>query len=40
MNHQKLPSLDVARLTYVAETAVASLEAERDFRRKIEKLAV
>lgn len=39
MNQQEIPRLDVARLTNVAGTAVASLEAEHDFRRKIEKLA-
>lgn len=38
-NQQKIPRLDVARLTNVAGTAVASLEAESDLRRKIEKLA-
>ena len=38
-NQQEIPRLDVARLTNVAGTAVASLEAESDFRRKIEKLA-
>ena len=40
MNQQELPRLDVARLTNVAGTAVASLEAELDFRRKIQKLVV
>jgi len=38
-NQQEIPRLDLARLTNVAGTAVASLEAESDFRRKIEKLA-
>ena len=37
---QKIPRLDVARLTNVAGTAVASLDAEQDLRRKIERLAV
>lgn len=39
MNQQEIPRLDVARLINVAGTAVALLEAEREFRRKIEKLA-
>ena len=39
LNQQEIPRLDVARLTNVAGTAVASLEAEQDFRRKIAKLA-
>ena len=38
-NQQELPRLDLARLTNVAGTAVASLEAENDLRRKIERLA-
>ncbi len=38
-NQQEIPRLDVARLTNVAGTAVASLESDSDLRRKIEKLA-
>ena len=38
-NQQEIPRLDLARLTNVAGTAVASLEAESDLRRKIERLA-
>ncbi len=38
-NQQEIPRLDVARLTNVAGTAVASLEAESDLRRKIDSLA-
>ncbi len=38
-NQQEIPRLDLARLTNVAGTAVASLEAETDLRRKIERLA-
>ena len=38
-NQQEMPKLDLARLTNVAGTAVASLEAEEDLRRKIIKLA-
>ena len=38
-NQQEMPRLDLARLTNVAGTAVASLEAEEDLRRKIERLA-
>ncbi len=38
-NQQEIPRLDVARLTNVAGTAVASLEAESDLRRKIDGLA-
>ena len=38
-NQQDIPRLDLARLTNVAGTAVASLEAEKDLRRKIRRLA-
>ncbi len=38
-DQQEIPRLDLARLTNVAGTAVASLEAEADLRRKIERLA-
>ena len=38
-DQQEIPRLDLARLTNVAGTAVSSLEAEDDLRRKIEKLA-
>ena len=38
-DQQAIPRLDLARLTNVADTAVASLEAEADLRRKIERLA-
>ena len=38
-DQQEIPRLDVARLTNVAGTAVASLDAEQDLRRKIERLA-
>ncbi len=38
-NQQEIPRLDLARLTNVAGTAVASLEAESDLRRKLERLA-
>ena len=38
-DQQEIPRLDLARLTNVAGTAVASLEAEEDLRRKIERLA-
>ena len=38
-NQEEIPRGDVARLTNVAGTAVASLEAESDLRRKLEKLA-
>lgn len=38
-NQQEIPRLDVARLTNVAGTAVASLSAELDLQRKVEKLA-
>ncbi len=38
-NQQEIPRLDLARLTNVAGTAVASLEAEDDLRRKLERLA-
>ncbi len=38
-NQQEIPRLDLARLTNVAGTAVASLEAEDDLRRKITQLA-
>ena len=38
-DQQDIPRLDLARLTSVAGTAVASLNAERDLRRKIERLA-
>ncbi|MCY4239113.1 MAG: DUF1828 domain-containing protein [Rhodospirillaceae bacterium] len=38
-DQQEIPRLDLARLTNVAGTAVASLEAEEDLRRKIECLA-
>ena len=38
-DQQEIPRLDLARLTNVAGTAVASLDAERDLRRKIERLA-
>lgn len=38
-NQQEIPRLDLARLTNVAGTAVASLDAENDLRRKIERLA-
>ena len=36
---KEIPRLDLARLTNVAGTAVASLEAENDLRRKIDRLA-
>ena len=36
---QEIPRLDLARLTNVAGTAVASLDAEEDLRRKIKRLA-
>ena len=39
-DQRKIPRLDLARLTNVAGTAVASLDAEQDLRRKIERLAV
>ena len=38
-DQQEIPRFDVARLTNVAGTAVASLDAEQDLRRKIERLA-
>ena len=38
-DQQEIPRLDVARLTNVAGTAVASLDAEDDLRRKIDRLA-
>ena len=38
-DQQEIPRLDLARLTNVAGTAVASLEAENDLRRKLLKLA-
>ena len=38
-DQQEIPRLDVARLTNVAGTAVASLDAEEDLRRKVERLA-
>ena len=38
-NQQEIPRRDLARLTNVSGTAVASLEAEKDLRRKIERLA-
>ena len=38
-DQQEIPRLDLARLTNVAGTAVASLDAEQDLRRKIERLA-
>ena len=38
-DQQEIPRLDLARLTNVAGTAVASLDAEGDLRRKIERLA-
>ena len=38
-NQQEIPRLDLARLTNVSGTAVASLEATKDLRRKIERLA-
>ena len=38
-DQQEIPRLDLARLTNVAGTAVASLDAEDDLRRKIERLA-
>ena len=38
-DQQEIPRLDFARLTNVAGTAVASLDAEGDLRRKIERLA-
>ena len=38
-DQQQIPRPDLARLTNVAGTAVASLEAEVDLRRKIERLA-
>ncbi len=38
-DQREIPSFDLARLTNVSDTAVASLEAERDFRRKIERIA-
>ena len=38
-DQQEIPRLDLARLTNVAGTAVASLEAEYDLRRKIDHLA-
>lgn len=38
-NQQEIPRLDLARLTNVSGTAVASLDAERDLRRKIHLLA-
>jgi len=38
-NQQEIPRLDLARLTNVAGTAVSSLEAKSDLRRKIERLA-
>ena len=37
-DQQEIPRLDLARLTNVAGTAVASLDAEQDLRRKIERL--
>ena len=38
-DQQEIPRLDLARLTNVAGTAVASLDAQDDLRRKIERLA-
>ena len=38
-DQQEIPRVDLARLTNVAGTAVASLDAERDLRRKLERLA-
>ena len=37
-DQQQIPRLDLARLTNVAGTAVASLAAEKDLRRKIAKV--
>lgn len=37
-DQQEIPRLDLARLTNVAGTAAASLEAEDDLRRKIDRL--
>lgn len=37
-NQQTIPRLDLARLTNVAGTAVASLDAAADLRRKVERL--
>ena len=39
-DQRKIPRLDLARLTNVAGMAVASLDAEQELRRKIERLAV
>ena len=38
-DQREIPRLDLARLTNVAGTAVASLDAEQDLRREIERLA-
>ena len=38
-DQQEIPRLDLARLTNVAGTAVDSLDAEQDLRRKIDRLA-
>ncbi len=38
-DQQEIPRLDLARLTNVAGTAVASLDAEADLRRKLDRLA-
>lgn len=38
-DQREIPSFDLARLTNVCDTAIASLEAEPDFRRKIERIA-
>ncbi len=38
-DQQEIPRLDVARLTNVAGTAVASLDAATDLRRKLDRLA-
>ena len=38
-DQQEIPRLDLARLTNVAGTAVSSLEADDDLRRKIQDLA-
>lgn len=38
-DQQEIPRLDLARLTNVADTAVASLDAKDDLRRKLDRLA-
>ncbi len=38
-NQQEIPRLDLARLTKVADTEVASLDAQDDLQRKLDRRA-